>query len=228
MELKLIGWTEVDLDGTEWQDYDNWDTITPYTVDNLLEFAGRSCYESFDRPNETTNTPETYLENILNQKHYSVIEHANFTIRITGVSRRLTHELVRHRHFSYSQKSQRYVNESQSKYVLPPVIRDLEDENVRTDLTHLFDGVQARANSAYRFVFDELRKQGKTLKEARGAAASLLPGGTETSIVVTGNALAWFEFFLKREPEHVDQEIREMAGEIHDILARETYVLRRR
>src|SRR5213082_2947479 len=64
-----------------------------------------------------------YLENIKKQGHGSVLEHANYSILIEGVSRSLTHELVRHRAgFAYSQLSQRYVDESEASFVIPPAI----------------------------------------------------------------------------------------------------------
>ena len=75
----------------------------------LAEFAGRACYQSWSKPNPRTATNAGYLRHILEVGHLSVLEHGSVTFYLTGVSRSLTHELIRHRHFSYSQLSQRYV-----------------------------------------------------------------------------------------------------------------------
>ena len=90
----------------------------------LAEFAGRACYQSWDKPNPRTATNAGYLRHILEVGHLSVFEHANVTFYITGISRSCTHELIRHRHFSYSQLSQRFVPEHDSKVVPPHAIAD--------------------------------------------------------------------------------------------------------
>src|SRR6266705_2597291 len=77
----------------------------------LAEFAGRACYQSWSKPNPATATNAGYLAHILDVGHLSVLEHGTVTFYFTGVSRSFTHELIRHRHFSYSQLSQRYVPE---------------------------------------------------------------------------------------------------------------------
>ena len=78
----------------------------------LVEFAGRACYQSFAKPNPATARNADYIARTLHgQKHFSIAEHATATFYITGVSRALTHELIRHRHLSYSQLSQRFVDE---------------------------------------------------------------------------------------------------------------------
>src|SRR5690554_948865 len=80
--------------------------------DLLAEFAGRSCYQSFHKPNPKTEANHDYLRNILNQGHFSVLEHASATFYVTGVSRALTHELIRHRHLSYSElRSEEHTSE---------------------------------------------------------------------------------------------------------------------
>ena len=69
----------------------------------LAEFAGRACYQSWSKPNPVTATNAGYLRHILEVGHLSVLEHGTVSFYLTGVSRSLTHELIRHRHFSYSQ-----------------------------------------------------------------------------------------------------------------------------
>lgn len=75
----------------------------------LVEFAGRACYQSWAKPNPRTATNGGYLKHLLAVGHDSVLEHATVTFYITGISRSCTHELIRHRHFSFSQLSQRFV-----------------------------------------------------------------------------------------------------------------------
>ena len=89
--------------------------------ERLAEFAGRLCYMS--QKNPASRATRDYLENIKKQGHGSVLEHANYSLLLEGVSRTLTHELVRHRAgFAYSQLSQRYVDESTANFVMPPAI----------------------------------------------------------------------------------------------------------
>src|SRR3954468_14127787 len=89
--------------------------------ERLAEFAGRLCYMS--QANPAKRPTREYLDNIKKQGHGSVLEHANYSLLLEGVSRSLTHELVRHRAgFAYSQLSQRYVDESDAAFVVPPAI----------------------------------------------------------------------------------------------------------
>src|SRR4051795_7454401 len=90
----------------------------------LAEFAGRACYQSWSKPNPATATNEGYLRHILEVGHLSVLEHGTVTFYFTGVSRSFTHELIRCRHFSYSQLSQRYVPERDARMVEPAVIAE--------------------------------------------------------------------------------------------------------
>ena len=102
-------------------------TDAPAAAEALAEIAGRVCYMSFGKGRKSNRE---YLDNILTSKHGSVLEHAVWCVLITGVSRALTHELVRHRAgFGYSQLSQRYVDESDARYVVPPLYQ--EDPELR-------------------------------------------------------------------------------------------------
>src|SRR5262245_15431212 len=97
--------------------------------ERLAEFAGRLCYMSQHNP--AKRDTREYLENIKKQGHGSVLEHATYSLLFEGVSRSLTHELVRHRAgFAYSQLSQRYVDESQAAFVIPPAV--IGDEALET------------------------------------------------------------------------------------------------
>ncbi|MGK2882770.1 MAG: FAD-dependent thymidylate synthase [Mycobacterium sp.] len=177
----------------------------------LLEFAGRACYQSWDKPNPRTNTNATYLRHIIDVGHFSVLEHASMSFYITGISRSCTHELIRHRHFSYSQLSQRYVPEHDSQVVVPPGIED------DPELTELFLAAADAGRVAYTELLAGLEAkfgdQPGTLrrKQARQAARAVLPNATETRIVVTGNYRAWRHFIAMRASEHADVEIRRLA-----------------
>ena len=190
----------------------------------LAELAGRICYMSFGKGRKSTGE---FLANITAQKHFSVMEHANWTFIITGVSRSLTHELVRHRHLSYSQLSQRYVDESEVTFVQPAGIPDsgeaYEEWKCQCEV----------ALMSYKVLVEELEKS-PTLenlsstdrrKWVRQAARAVLPNCTETKIVVTGNARAWREFILKRDSPHADPEIRALAHEIDRILVLKSHGL---
>lgn len=218
MKVSLIAQTTVDFNvaGKFLDDHED-----ANSSDFLAEFAGRSCYESWDRPNNKTATNDSYLGHILDVGHFSVLEHASATFYIQGVSRSLTHELVRHRHLSFSQRSQRYVDESNYGFAIPPDLIPLKDKtNVDTEWTvqAIINDVVARANSAYEAIAEIMVRNGHPRKEARQAARSVLPNGTETNIVVTGNMRAWREFIQKRWHVAADKEIQELAGLILDKL----------
>jgi thymidylate synthase (FAD) len=178
--------------------------------DYLAEFAGRACYQSWNRPNAKTSTNKTYLAHINEVGHYSVLEHASATFYVEGVSRSLTHELVRHRHLSYSQLSQRYVDESDSDVVMPPAMDPVE-------LATLI-AIKQVTKAAYVGLVKSGLNRGMSRKEARQMARSVLPNATETKIVVTGNMRAWRDMLQKRWHVAADAEIREFAGMILDQL----------
>src|SRR3989338_1651515 len=107
--------------------------------ERLAEFAGRVCYMS--QKNPASRTTADYLENIKKQGHGSVLEHANYSLLLEGISRSLTHELVHHRAgFAYSQLSQRYVDESKAAFVVPPAI--IGDEALTAQWTAQVEGAQ--------------------------------------------------------------------------------------
>lgn len=211
----------VDQVGYELHPYNWWDTDSYISqVDELAEVAGRTCYQSWGRPNEKTATNAGYLANILAQKHYSVLEHASATFYIEGVSRSFTHELVRHRHLSFSQLSQRYVDESEAVFVVPPQLREYLDERLESGVSagatvrEVLEWLMDYARATYEELVDFLVAKGVNRKQARGAARSVLPNGTETKIVVTGNMRAWREFLEKRTTLAADEEIRAVAERI--------------
>jgi thymidylate synthase (FAD) len=204
--VQVIGWTHFQAP-----------TDVPWQTDAeggqaLAEFAGRACYQSWKKPNPATATNAGYVRNILEVGHLSVLEHGTVTMYFTGVSRSLTHELIRHRHFSYSQLSQRYVPERDAAMVEPDVIADDPELHAKfveaTDTavrayTELLEGLQKK--------FADVEQATLRRKQARQAARAVLPNATETRIVVTGNYRAWRHFVAMRASEHADVEIRALA-----------------
>jgi thymidylate synthase (FAD) len=204
--VRLIGWTHFAR-----PDDVNWSTDAD-GGEALAEFAGRACYQSWSKPNPATATNAGYLRHILEVGHLSVLEHGVVTFYITGISRSLTHELIRHRHFSYSQLSQRYVPERNAAMVEPDVIAADPELHAR------FLAATEASVRAYNELLEGLERRfadvdNATLrrKQARQAARAVLPNATETRIVVTGNYRAWRHFIAMRASEHADVEIRELA-----------------
>lgn len=179
--------------------------------EKLAEFAGRLCYMS--QKNPANRQTREYLENIKRQGHGSVLEHANYSVLAEGVSRSLTHELVRHRAgWGFSQQSQRYVDESAAQFVIPPAI--LEDDALEKEwkeqvlaaqksYIHLVEQLMER----YSWVADKVHRR----KMAREAARGVLPNSTETKIVMTANARAWRTMLELRSSEGAELEIRRFA-----------------
>ncbi|HET9064232.1 MAG TPA: FAD-dependent thymidylate synthase [Gemmatimonadales bacterium] len=196
-----VQWTDVASDG-----------------ERLAEFAGRLCYMS--QRNPAGRTTGEYLTNILRQGHGSVFEHATYVILIEGVSRSLTHELVRHRAgFGYSQLSQRYVDESEAAFVVPPAVQG--DQQLEAAWLAQVESAQAAYVSAVEHLMDRfgwIEDRVHRRKVAREAARSLLPNATETKIVVSANARAWRTMLELRLGEGAEREIRRMAVEVLGVL----------
>jgi thymidylate synthase (FAD) len=197
----------------------SWQTDTEVGAERLAEMAGRICYMSYGKGRKTNRE---FIGHIVEVGHGSVLEHAVWSFLVTGVSRSFTHELIRHRHFSYSQLSQRYVDESDSAYIEPDVIAG------DPELDAIWRESVDAARAAYDRLVEGLEKHftdvpEKTLRRklARQAARSVLPNATETKIVVTGNARALRHFIELRGSEHAEVEIRKVAVAMLEILRRE-------
>lgn len=183
-------------------------------AETLTVFAGRQCYESFHRPNTATYEDADYIARTLFQeKHWSIAEHATVTLLFEGVSRAFTHELIRHRHLSYSQLSQRFVNEGYANMVVPPAIRDLENGAVKRESLDAMEELASVAQNLYDTLVEELMSEGLPRKQAREVARAVLPNMTETKIVVTGNLRAWHEVIDRRTAPDADAEMQEVMGQ---------------
>lgn len=182
------------------------DDLYPKDADDLAEQAGRLCYEAWTRLNPKTVTNKGYIKNILDLGHYSVLEHSSATFYIDGVTRAFLLELERHRHLSYSVVSQRYVPGASFTFVMHPVLTKLSDET-KARIAALNDN----SHELYEDIVAELTELGEGRKVARGAARNILPEGTETRILVSGNMRAWLEVLWKRITPSADQEICDVS-----------------
>ncbi len=199
-----------------------WQTDSEVAAEVLCETAGRVCYMSFARPRPGGNS--VYLGHIKEVGHGSVLEHAVWNLLFTGVSRSLTHELVRHRSgFGYSQLSQRYVDESVAEYVEPDVIAN------DPELHRLWEETIARCHESYVALAEKLQSRfaeepDKTSrrKMARQAARSVLPNATETKIFVTANARAIRHFLEQRGHRSAEPEIRKLANRLLQVMQKES------
>lgn len=184
----------------------------------IAEVAARLCYMSYGRGRRDI---ADFITNLLRSKDGSVFEHINYGFAFTGVSRSLTHELVRHRAgFAYSQRSQRYVDETGCAFVLPPALAGDAAAGADDDARLLLEEALAGAARSYDALVDALataipRERFASAtdhrKAIRQAARAALPNATETKIVVTANVRAWRHFIEMRGAPYADWEIRRLA-----------------
>ena len=175
--------------------------ITP-DAEKLIETAGRTSYLSFNRQGE--NTEKEFIRMLTKRGHYSVLEHAYATFRITGGSRAFTHQLVRHRLCSFTQQSQRYVDESNFNYVEPDPIKNNSKAHI------LFTKFMEEAKRSY----SELQRLGIKNEDAR----FVLPNAVKSQIVVTANLREWHHIIELRSSPTAQWEIRKVVIEILKIL----------
>lgn len=232
-----------DVDGTEWDriacedisgDFkrqrlvwgwdDDWSD-----ADVLVEAAARSCYWSYNRG----RGHEDHIRNLVDAAHGSVAEHPSFTFAIAGISRSCSHEVVRHRHHSPSQLSQRYVGFDHRRIVVPAGLTDEHaawrehldaasrgdvslDEWPGCDAVELFNlWYVDQLTAIWRYIRfrDRLReaKPGWSRKEVEETAREHLPECVETRMFLTGNARAWRDFLIRRGNRGADRQIRRLA-----------------
>ena len=185
----------------------------------LCKTAGQVCYASFGPRRTTNENAAAYIERLTSAGHGSVLEHASFSFLLYGISRSVTHELVRHRAGTgFSQISQRYVSGSVLRFVERPEYE--EDE----ELHRLFEERADAAAAGYEAMAERLleRQEGgasmltadyKTdaRKKVQQTARSLLPNETEAPMVFTGNVRALRHIIEMRADAHAESEIRNLA-----------------
>ncbi|SEH37058.1 thymidylate synthase (FAD) [Ruminococcus flavefaciens] len=196
--------------------------------ERLVATAAKLCYSSSDieslRDGLTDEKTESFIDMLASIGHESVMEHVSFTFGIEGVSRACTHQLVRHRIASYSQKSQRYVNENGFEFITPPAIEELPEAKSEYDrvIAEITDSYAKIAELLTEKHTKELIAQGLDEKSARSKASKLanedarfiLPNACETKIVVTMNVRSLFNFFRHRCCNRAQWEIRAVANEM--------------
>lgn len=173
-------------------------------AEKLIETAGRTSYLSLDKQGK--GTEKAFIRMLIKNGHLSVLEHAYATFRISGTSRAFTHQLVRHRICSFTQQSQRYVDESSFNYVEPESIK------TNTDTHSIFIKFIEESKKVY----SELQKLGIKNEDAR----FVLPNAVESQIVVTANFREWRHIVGLRGSPNAQWEIRKVAIEILKILKR--------
>jgi thymidylate synthase (FAD) len=164
--------------------------------------AARNCYsprdiETIDE-NWSAEDVSKMVSRVRDAGHLSTFEHTMFTFGVSGVSRALTHQLVRHRHMSYEQKSQRYIKvKGQFEFITPPSIE------ARPEIKAKYDVLMGQIAEFY----EAALAAGTPPEDARFA----LPNAAETQIVITANARALLDFFTLRTCNNAQWEIRELA-----------------
>lgn len=170
-------------------------------ADAICAAAGRSCYSEKSSMElvESMKDPQKTLGKIVGMGHHSVIEHAVFTFSVEGVSRSLTHQLVRHRVASYSQQSQRYVSMDKPTYVIPKTVE------ADPELKKVYEDTMKDIWESYNKLVEKIPPED---------ARYVLPNGCTTNITITMNARELFHFFTLRCCNRAQWEIRDLADEM--------------
>ncbi len=183
--------------------------------EELIASAGKLCYAHNTQQifRSDSKNPGEFVQKLMRMGHTSPIEHAVFTFYIEGVSRAMTHQLVRHRIASYSQRSQRYVNHGCFDYIIPPDFegKTVEINGQQTDAVTYFEQTMALIAKRYAKLKDALGQKGERSNED---ARYILPNACETKILVTMNARELLHFFEERLCMRAQWEIRNVAGEM--------------
>ncbi len=188
--------------------------------EKIIAASAKLCYSAVGvdeiMSNLTEENTEKFLNMLMSYGHYSTIEHVNFTFAVEGVSRSLTHQLVRHRLASYSQQSQRYVKLNQFEYIIPPAIEN--NEKCR----EIYVESMERSQKEYDYIVNELIKdyieKGLDKKVAEKKAIEdaryVFPNACATKIMLTMNARTLINFFNHRCCDRAQWEIRNLANEM--------------
>ena len=196
--------------------------------EKVVATAAKLCYSSSDISSLIDGLTEEktagFIEMLASIGHESVMEHTSFTFGIEGISRACSHQLVRHRIASYSQKSQRYVNENGFEFITPPEIEALPEAKAEFDramenLTSSYEKIADILTASHRARFlsegmDEKSATSKARKLANEDVRFVLPNACETKIVVTMNVRSLFNFFEHRCCNRAQWEIRAVAEEM--------------
>lgn len=205
-------------------------------AERLIAHAGKGCYDSYGPDGRAIGE---HIGALVSSGHGSVLEHANISLFIAGVSRGLSHELVRHRHFSFSQRSTRYTAEEGAAIVLDPYLskiyhrknapppaneNDMGQAPPDMDEAAVLGNFTLRCEAALQLYAQEVSwlmelnpysHRGKDLRKwARGIARQILPHALETRLTMTGNIRSWRDFIEQRSSRHAEGEIRRLTRAI--------------
>ncbi len=199
--------------------------------EKLIAAAAKLCYSSNEASDLMDNLTDDKASDFVNMLssigHESPFEHVSFTFAVEGISRACSHQLVRHRIASYSQKSQRYVNENGFDFIIPPDIEAIDEakELFLRQMESITENYEKLADILTKKHTETLMEQGLSEKEASSKARKIanedarfiLPNACETKIVVTMNIRSLFNFFKHRCCNRAQWEIRELAVEMYKI-----------
>jgi thymidylate synthase (FAD) len=220
MQVKLIAHTQLSCEfynqvflGSQYEEVSDGQVVALTAIrtcyshlkpSEIVEAEGEKYFGSNAKDGEEGTEADRLIRHIMRSGHLSTTEHINYTFAIEGVSRSLLAQLTRHRHFSYSVQSQRYVKlESDSKsggfdYVTPKTAIETEYLNIMNDIQK---------------AYDELRKMGMKAEDAR----YVLPNAATCNLVLTGNLRSLLDFYSKRgEGTHAQWEIQELAEKLKE------------
>ena len=176
----------------------------------FIEQAARTCYKSEDRITDDGESAKALIKRLIKSGHEAMLEHSLLSVRFV-VDRGISHEIVRHRLFSFAQESTRYCNYSNGKFgseltFIKPYFWDADDDNVGPENMTNYDWWSYACEEA-ETAYLELLKNGATPQEAR----TVLPNSTATEIVVTGNYREWRHFLKLRTDKAAHPQMREVT-----------------
>lgn len=183
----------------------------------LIYASCRQCYSEefaadiFSDTKADLKKQEAFVQKVVASGHLSPLEHVKFSFAVQGVSRALTHQLVRHRLASYSQQSQRYVKEDDFDYIIPPSIARNNAAKIE------FEKLMSTIQQSYNKLLVLLGQDNLSGESANQDARFCLPQAAETKIVVTMNCRELLHFFQHRCCERAQWEIRSLAEKMLQI-----------
>lgn len=180
--------------------------------EELIAAAAKLCYAE-NTGKILEQEPEKarqFVQKLKSMGHLSPVEHAVFTFYLEGISRAMSHQLVRHRLASYSQRSQRYVKHTGFDYVVPPALHGkvIEEDGRQVDAENYFKETMAYIAGRYAKLVEALGNKGESSNED---ARYILPNACETKLFMTMNARQLLHFFEERLCERAQWEIRQVA-----------------
>lgn len=176
----------------------NLEFITPNAVEMIGRFAS-ICYDS----NKSKESCIRRATSCKDKGHLATMRFAHAVFHVYGISRACSHQMVRSRHLDFLQRSQRYCNEEDRGFIMPP--------NLTSDQEELFASGLFEA----KYIYEQLIDSGIRKEDAR----FILPEGAETELYVVGNLQAWKDFISLRATKHAQWEIRQVAIDINNLLS---------